>query len=165
MSKSHSSVLYVEPNLSAVGKDEINGYWKVEDNYERTPRLEDYCITVNLEVELCGRDNIVNDNKQPTKVLIMSYSTTQGGSGSTVSFWGGTKISTHDNDNSSINYLTTNYADMYVGDLVNYGTSEMVGIKSIDIDFQKSCVPLINIKFTDVRGLSIYQPTELSRTN
>ena len=165
MSKSHSSVLYVEPNLSAVGKNEINGYWKVEDNYERAPRLEDYCITVNLEVELCGRDNIVNDNKQPTKVLIMSYSTTQGGSGSTVSFWGGTKISTHDNDNSSINYLTTNYADMYVGDLVNYGTSEMVGIKSIDIDFQKSCVPLINIKFTDVRGLSIYQPTELSRTN
>ena len=86
MSKSHSSVLYVEPNLSAVGKDEINGYWKVEDNYERAPRLEDYCITVNLEVELCGRDNIVNDNKQPTKVLIMSYSTTQGGSGTTVSF-------------------------------------------------------------------------------
>lgn len=33
--------------------------------------------------------------------------------------------------------MTTNYADMYVGDLINYGTTEMIGVKSVDIEYQK----------------------------
>ena len=58
--------------------------------------------------------------------------------------------------------LTTKYADMFVTDLVDYGTTEMLGIKSVDIEYNSACVPIITIKFTDVRGMSLFQPTELN---
>lgn len=165
----HSSVNYVEPNLTAVSNtNNPNGgivSWKVDDDYERTPRLEDYCITLNLEVEVCSRENISVDEKITSQVLILSYKTSQNGSDDTVNFMGGTKVKCGNEENTQIPYFTTNYADMYVGDLVDYGTTELIGIKSVDIEYKKSCVPIISIKFTDVRGLSLFQPTELSRTN
>lgn len=169
MSRPHSSVNYVEPNITSTRR-EYSGKSFVEwasngDDFQRAPRLEDYSIMVNLEVEVCPRVNISKDERTQKDVLIMSFKTVTNGSGSTVNFMGGTKINCNDKNNNTINFLTTNYANMYVGDLINYGTTEMIGIKSIDIEYQKSCVPIINIKFTDVRGLSLFQPTELSRTN
>lgn len=168
----HSSVNYVEPNISSPG---LNGFfstsnidsWKTRDSYNRSPRLEDYCIVLNIEVEVCSRDNIFSSGKEETDVLIMQWTThnNNDGKSSTVSFLGGTKVKSNNANNHSVNYLTTNYADMYVGDLVDYGTTEMIGVKSVDIEYQKSCVPILNIVFTDVRGLSLFQPTELSRTN
>ena len=41
----------------------------------------------------------------------------------------------------------------------------MIGVKSVNIEYAKSCVPIITVQFTDVRGLSLFQPTELSRDN
>lgn len=168
MPKPHSSVNYVEPNFSAV-KGEFSGgtflKWALEDEYERAPRLEDYSIMLNLEVEVCSRKNISKNETVTKDVLILSYTTNQSNGTSVVNFMGGTKIECNDTEHHNINFLTTNYADMYVGDLINYGTTEMIGVKSVDIEYQKSCVPIINIKFTDVRGLSLFQPTELSRTN
>jgi len=164
----HSSVNYVEPNYSSVAMENAKGSfqdWAIKDGYERAPRLEDYSITLNIEVELCGRINISQGEKITKDVLILSYTTKQNSDESVVNFLGGTKIDCGDANKTSVNYLTTNYADMYVGDLINYGTTEMIGIKDVQIDYQKSCVPIINIKFTDVRGLSLFQPTELSRTN
>ena len=164
----HSSVNYIEPNFSAV-KGEFSGgtflNWALKDDYERAPRLEDYSIMLNLEVEVCSRKNISKNETVTKDVLILSYTTNQSNGTSVVNFMGGTKIECNDAENHNINFLTTNYADMYVGDLINYGTTELIGVKSVDIEYQKSCVPIINIKFTDVRGLSLFQPTELSRTN
>lgn len=159
---SHSSVNYVEPNL-AIASDNGIVNWKAQDDYERSPRLEDYCITVNLEVEVCSRNNISANNKITSEVLILSYKSNMKDDTSVINFMGGTKISCNNRQNTTIPYLTTNYADMYVGDLIDYGTTELIGIKSIDVEYQKSCVPIITIKFTDVRGLSLFQPTELSR--
>ena len=168
MAKHHSSVNYVEPNVSAESawSDSGGTYdWAVDDGYNRAPRIEDYCIMVNLEVEVCSRNNI-SANKRITKdVLVLSYKSNNKTGESTVNFMGGTKVMCGDAENRSMNYLTTNYADMYVGDLIDYGTTEMIGIKSIDIEYEKACIPRITIKFTDVRGLSLFQPTELSRTN
>ena len=165
---SHSSVNYVEPNITSVGM-EFSGKtfqsWKVDDDYERAPRLEDYCIAVNLEVEVCSRNNISQGETISSDVLIMSYKTNASNGQSVVNFMGGTKVKTGNDSFKPIPYLTTNYADMYVGDLIDYGTTEMIGIKSIDVEYLKSCVPIITIKFTDVRGLSLFQPNELSRTN
>ena len=173
----HSSVNYVEPNLTATSGEFVtetdgNGKsktvwksWKVDDDYERAPRLEDYSITVNLEVEVCSRNNISQSKKITSDVLILSYKTNVSNDMSVVNFMGGTKVKTGNNNYKPMQYLTTNYADMYVGDLIDYGTTEMIGIKSIDVEYLKSCVPIITIKFTDVRGLSLFQPTELSRTN
>ena len=164
----HSSVNYVEPNITSVGGEYSGGTfgsWKFDDDVERAPRLEDYSIAVNLEVEVCSRNNISQSKTITSDVLVLSYKTNINDGTSVVNFMGGTKIKTGNDDYRPIQYLTTNYADMYVGDLIDYGTTEMIGIKSIDVEYLKSCVPIITIKFTDVRGLSLFQPTELSRTN
>ena len=164
----HSSVNYVEPNITSVGGEYSGGTfgsWKFDDDVERAPRLEDYSIAVNLEVEVCSRNNISQSKTITSDVLVLSYKTNINDGTSVVNFMGGTKIKTSNDDYRPIQYLTTNYADMYVGDLIDYGTTEMIGIKSIDVEYLKSCVPVITIKFTDVRGLSLFQPTELSRTN
>lgn len=171
---SHSTVTYVEPNMS-VGygsknnKDYDDVGWRMDDMYERAPRLEDYCIAMNIEVEISSRDSqgsIKDGNKD---VLILQWS---GKDKNSVNFMSGTRIGGYDiNGTDKTNRLTaplnltTYYADMYVGDLVNYGTTEMIGIKSVDIQYEKSCVPIITVQFTDVRGLSLFQPTELSRDN
>ena len=167
----HSNVLYVEPN--SVYYDWSNAK---EDGYERAPRLEDYCVAMNIEVEVCSRLNSGTDPQ--SEVMILSWDS-QKGKNDTISFMSGTKIGGWKYDNDGIarsgrlnekkfgtyNALTTYYADMYVGDLIDYGTTEMLGIKSVDIKYQKSCVPIITIQFTDVRGISLFQPTELSRDN
>ena len=168
MANPHSSVIYVEPNSE---KPDWN---LVGDEFERAPRLDDYCIALNLEVEVCSRTKAVGVE---TSVYIMSWDN----KGDKVSFMSGTKIGGYDyydnglkrkakldsnNDRKDLKEVLTNYyADMYVGDLVNHGTTEMIGIKSVTIDYKKSCVPEITIQFTDVRGLSLFQPTELSRDN
>lgn len=173
MAHHHSSVNYVEPNISSAGKfarmdkegtQHIED-WKFNDDYDRAPRLEDYSIYFNLEVEICSRENISANRTITSDVLILSYHTKPNGSASTVNFMGGTKVKTGNDKYEPMQYLTTNYADMYVGDLIDYGTTEMIGVKSVDIEYQGSCVPVVTVKFTDVRGISLFQPTELSRTN
>ena len=81
----NSCVNYVEPNVSSVGvyKTLDSGFteWKYKDDYERTPRLEDYTIYFNLEVEVCGRENISANNTITTDVLVLSYRTKPDGSG------------------------------------------------------------------------------------
>lgn len=164
MSKHHSSVNYVEPNLSQLAND-----WKVDNNLPRTPRLEDYCMMLNIEVEVFKRDNVMTSSSDNdgngNKTYLMSAKKLTPSSDFVVSFMGGTKVKCHDKKNSTVPYLTTHYADMTTDDLYDYGTTEMIGIKSVDIEYQSSCVPIITINFTDVRGLSLFQPTELSRQN
>lgn len=173
MANPHASVNYVEPS-AYVGKSfsgQSSEYdhlqWAVDDDYERAPRLEDYCVVVNIAMEVIRRDHQVSASQNRNSVYVLSYKTATGADGettSTVNFMGGTKVNYGSNNEKSINYLTTHYADMYVEDLVDYGTTELIGIKSIDIQYNKSCVPIITMQLTDVRGLSLFQPTELSRT-
>lgn len=161
----HSTVTYVEPNM-------IRQDWQVNDGNERTPRLEDYCIAMNIEVEISSRDSQGSIKDGDKEVLILQWNNNND-KASKVSFMGGTRVGGYNYNGidrsarikgTSPN-LTTYYADMYVGDLVHYGTTEMLGIKSVNIEYAKSCVPVITVQFTDVRGLSLFQPTELSRDN
>lgn len=163
----HSTVKYVEPNAEI-----ISGDWKFKDDFDRAPRLEDYCIAMNIEVEISSRDSISQNNSKKD-VIIMQWDNSDVNNKESISFLGGTKIGGYDISgldrkariSGAQQNLTTYYADMYVGDLIDYGTTEMIGIKSVDIQYEKSCVPIITIQFTDVRGLSLFQPTELSRNN
>ena len=165
---SHSTVKYVEPNAS-LGIDD----WRVNDDFDRAPRLEDYCIAMNIEVEISSRDSVASQENSTKDVIIMQWDNSNKNTKESISFLSGTKIGGYDingiNRKARIDgaqqNLTTYYADMYVGDLIDYGTTEMIGIKSVDIQYEKSCVPIITIQFTDVRGLSLFQPTELSRNN
>ena len=168
MPSAHASVTYVEPNM-----EPIKDGWAVNDTFERSPRLEDYCIAMNIEVEVCSRDKVGTMSQELSEVLIMQWRNDGNGKQDYVNFMGGTKIGEYNIDGikrtprleNTYDALTTYYADMYVGDLVNYGTTEMVGIKSVNIEYERSCVPIITVVFTDVRGMSIFQPQELARTN
>ena len=164
----HSSVIYVEPNM-----EPIKDGWAVGDTFERAPRLEDYCIAMNIEVEVCSRDKVGTMSQELSEVLIMQWRNDNNGQKDYVNFMGGTKIGEYNIDGvkrtprlkNTYDALTTYYADMYVGDLIDYGTTEMVGIKSVNIEYERSCVPIISIVFTDVRGMSIFQPQEIARDN
>ena len=166
MAQPHASVKYVEPNyvysgLTAAAND--------GNRHDRAPDLEDYCIGLDIVVELSSRHKSLRDMPAENKVIVMSYEDRKGQKG-TVRFMSGTRIGGYRKNDSGAftpnlygqNVLTSYYADMHITDLVDYGTTEMVGIKSVDIDYNSTCVPVINIKFTDVRGMSIFQPSELN---
>ena len=170
MSSPHSTVTYVEPNMADHDWQPKDVSGKSTDDYERAPRLEDYCIAMNIEVEISSRDSQGTLPEGDKDVLILQWNNSKLDK---VSFMSGTRIGGYDYNgldrtprvSATTQNLTTYYADMYVGDLVHYGTTEMIGIKSVNIEYAKSCVPIITVQFTDVRGLSLFQPTELSRDN
>lgn len=159
MANPHSSVCYVEPNL--VFDREITD--TSEFDYGKIINPEDYCIFFSLTVEMSKREHELQ-----SEFLTLTY-TSEGDSGSTnINFMGGTMVEGRyngDKKNTARPYLTTKYADMYVTDLEDYGTAEMIGIQSVNIEYESATIPIITIKFTDVRGMSLFTPTELSRTN
>ena len=54
----HSNVLYIEPNYTNSGIDIIDEHKNpLNKHVEFSPNLEDYCITVDLEVEITERSN------------------------------------------------------------------------------------------------------------
>ena len=172
MSRAHSTVTYVEPNI-AIGSENtsnLSDNLYPNDGYERVPRLEDYCIAFNIEVEVSSREAQGIGTSTNKDVIIMQWN---GNDSNCVNFMGGTKIGGYDINGTTRSSriagaqenLTTYYADMYVGDLIDYGTTEMIGVKSVNIEYEKSCVPIITVQLTDVRGISLFQPTELSRDN
>lgn len=160
MADAHSTVNYVEPNDINAFEGAIVNDGKV---YSKAPSLEDLCIAMNLEVEVFPRAK-QSTKGQGSEVLILCWESDTNGA-SKVNFMSGrrilTKGSTSDGQNPP--YLTTNPSDMYLDDLVDYGTTEMVGIKSVNIEYQSGSVPVINMKLTDVRGMSMFQPAEMMR--
>ena len=82
MPRHNANVSYVEPNYAA-------NDWKVEDDYERSPRLEDMCVMFNIEVEVFGRDNIINGETTQKDVIILSCRLNGSSSASTVNCLGG----------------------------------------------------------------------------
>lgn len=155
-----NNIIYVEPNYVASTEEyDVNGL----NTYEFAPPLEDYSIYVNLEVEVRGR-NIQSSKTANGKKLIMSYVTRTDGS-SSVNFMQGSKIPIGENG-ATMNSLTTNYTDLFLGDLKKNGPStEMFGIKSIDIAYNNYMVPEVTIEFVDVRGVALFAQKEYYETN
>ena len=145
---SHANVLYVEPNYT-------NAY--VDGNmYEMPPKIEDYCIVVDLEVEVIERSN-GSYGTSDSRTILFSWTSTNG----SVSFNSGEDFS-NIKVTESINYLTT--APYEIGtysDMMNYGTHECFGINSIDISYNNYAVPEVTIQFTDIRGISLFGQEEL----
>ena len=167
MANPHSSVKYVEPNYVFSGLTAAAGDG---ETYDRAPDLEDYCISLDIIAELSSRHkSITQTTPEENRVIAMSYTDSKGGK-STVRFMSGTRVGGYSKTDTGefspnltgANVLTSYYADMHITDLVDYGTTELLGIKSVDIDYNSTCVPVITIKFTDVRGMSIFQPSELN---
>ena len=162
----HSSVRYVEPNSDLENISNYSEYVTTDGKvYDKIINPEDYCIGLSITTVLCNRGQSLASGDQ---ALIASWENT--GEDSKVNFMSGTLISPPQSvkndsihNNLNIPYLTTNYADMYVSDLVHYGTTEMIGIKSVNIDFENATLPVITVQFTDVRGMSLFTPKEFSK--
>ena len=155
-SPSNNQIAYVEPNviISSEDSDVLNGF-------EEAPKLEDYSIYVNLQVEVKRRYTASNENKL--------YSVLWTASGNSVSFQQGSRIyfdsfKKDQTDADYVNAFTTDYADFAYQDRIGNEdvppTSEMFGIKSIDINYDNYYVPQVTIEFVDIRGISLFSPED-----
>ena len=162
-----SRVRYIEPNYnSSILQQGPRGL----HSYEFENPLEDYCLFVNLKVEVRGRA-IRTDYTSDSKVYTMNYFSQQGKEA--VSFLQGTnypnaKQNVYGKNNPS---LTTDYLNhLYLNDLVKRdandvvsgtnATTELFGINSIDVQYNNWLAPEVTIKFTDVRGASLFAAEE-----
>ena len=160
-------VRYVEPTYSnSIPMQGPRGL----HSYEFENPLEDYCIFVNLKVEVKGR-SIRTDYTTNSKTYTMNYYSQQGKE--SVSFFQGTNYPTAKQNvyGKDVPSLTTDYLDhIYLNDLVKRDTNDVVsgtnvttelfGINSIDIQYNNWMTPEVTIRFTDVRGASLFAAEE-----
>jgi len=131
--------LYIEPT---------NPNLNLPDNAVTFP-YEDYSMGVNLEVTISDRFSCGNISKNGRT---LSFSSDKG----TISFFGGSGTDIKDNKQG---YLSTNYTDVTPGN-IGRGNKETLGIESINISYQQWFYPIVNIRFVDVRGTSLFMAQE-----
>ena len=150
-------VVYVEPDTKLA---ELYGFKDALGNvHQMQVPLEDLCISMNLMVEVRGRSmqSATNDGN---RVLIMSWEGK--GDKQNVNFMAGSRLHVDTKEGSGyINALTTNYTDIFIDEIrQGYGTSEMFGIRSVDVEYNNFMVPEVNIEFVDIRGASLFAQEE-----
>jgi hypothetical protein len=116
-----------------------------------TPPLEDLFIYVKLVATTRSRSVILNDSGKGATI-----ESDDDPNGTEVNFIA-TKLDSNSNDGTS--YATTDYTE--IGglslDAENYGgVVEGFGINSINITYNSSLIPQVDITFTDLRGASLF---------
>ena len=140
-------VEYIEPN-SLFGED-ISVQNVIHQPYEN------YSFSVNLRVINGNRyDCGMPSNDEDFSNKVIEYSSDNG----TISFMNGTEV------NGEQGYLTTNFTDISMND-PNTNTKECLGIESISIKYTSWYTPTVDIRFIDVRGASLMQPSEYDYYN
>lgn len=121
------------------------------------PALEDYCIAVDINVNVFT-SGAKSSKHSDNEVINVSSD----GIKTRVSFMKGTELNGR-NSLSTAPYEVTTYADIASNKpaLVN---NEMLGINSIDIEYNSFVVPQITIEFTDIRGLSLIAAEQMRHT-
>ena len=151
-----NNVLYIEPKY--VGSVE---------GVEVAPDLSDYCVALNIETEIFSRTERADQKTNGNKTFIMTWRNIGDGKEARVGFLEGTKIYANSEytgkDDQHVNSLTTNYTDVFFTDIHEIPSSEMFGIKSVDISYEKFQIPQATVTFTDVRGMSLFQPSAMRR--
>lgn len=173
-----SHVCYVEPNYvynhrkKYTSFDE-NGNESSVDGlipYEEIPSTEDYCIAFQLAVEvpqpkLNGKVTSANSvyilgfnsNKDNTAVSLlqgtrMNLKTEE---------WKGVPYLYNDDSKNIVHYLTTAPLNTVLQDIQEAPSTEMFGVKSVDIAYDNWMTPQVTIQFTDIRGASLFVPEEM----
>ena len=139
-SKEIGRFTYVEPT---------NIDLKLKDNAITFP-YEDYNFGVKLSVSIPDRFSCGKDGKE------IFFSSDNG----TISFFGGTGGGK--DEKTGVNkqgYLTTSFTDISAQN-VDRGNKECLGIEHINISYQQWFYPIVNIRFVDVRGASLFMPQE-----
>ena len=155
---SKDRLVYIEPN-------DFAGYYKVNNINNRNEtelswNPEDLAISVNLQVVIPRRE----DKGQVSYLMDIDGSSITATNNSImsrfVSYMGGIKVDDKDNSQS---FLTDNYTNISYQELVGKNKvidKESLGINSIDINFDAHFFPLVTLKMTDVRGASLFMPSE-----
>lgn len=147
----NSNVIYYEPNYT---HSFSNG------NGERVmmpPPLENYCVIADLEVAIPSRP-IHGTPKHNDVSYVIRYASSMDGNNS-VSFFQGKTFA--DVDASFLTTEPTEFGTFADINKTNGTTTEMFGINSIDIEYNNYTVPIVTIKFTDIRGLSLFASEDL----
>ena len=147
----NSNVIYYEPNYT---HSFSNG------NGERVmmpPPLENYCVIADLEVAIPSRP-IHGIPKHNDVSYVIRYASSMDGNNS-VSFFRGKTFA--DVDASFLTTEPTEFGTFADINKTNGTTTEMFGINSIDIEYNNYTVPIVTIKFTDIRGLSLFASEDL----
>lgn len=119
-----------------------------------THKPEDYCISVNLTVEVPSRFYKENND------VVLVASSDNG----SISFFGGSQFNSGSDENgNSRGYLSTSWTDISVNN-VGKGNKECLGIESINIAYSPNFFPMVTIRFVDVRGASLFLPQEEAYT-
>ncbi len=123
-----------------------------DDRGINTPvHQEDLCISVELTTQSKGRTVLIAENNNGS---IFSDNKDN----LTINFIDGAE----DKTTAGQNYLTTKYTEVSTRlDAID----ETLGITSIDIEFNSSYAPMININFVDIKGASIFQSNGDSKYN
>ena len=122
-----------------------------DSNYNMSVPLEDLCIVVELKTTEKTR-TILSSNNQNSAINITN--TNNGGKAiKLVNFISGK----NDTTTGGNQVLTTSYTDVSDISATTDGINEALGITSIDIEFNSSYAPMVNINFIDVRGAAIFQ--------
>lgn len=141
----------VDPNNF---KNQYAGSMFGDTNYNMSVPLEDLCIIVELKTSTKPRTVLIATaaaNTDPTALRV-------GFNGGAVKFIdGSTNQQTGDQD-----YLTTNYTNISTELTM---IEETLGITNIDIDFNSSYAPMVNIDFIDIKGASVFQMNGESKYN
>lgn len=151
MANSNPNVIYYEPNYT---HSFTNGNGK---QVMMPPPLEDYCVIADLEVAIPSRP-IHGRPKHNDVTYVIRYASSMDGNNS-VSFFQGKTFA-----DIGASFLTTEPTEFGTfSDIskTNGTTTEMFGINSIDIEYNNYTVPIVTIKFTDIRGLSLFASEDL----
>lgn len=146
-------IFYTDPNNYT---NIINGEYGTDNIVYNQ---EDYSILADLQVIVPNRDNC-GYISYGDKI----YDVINNYSGNYTSFFEGSTLK--DYNSKEYKLLTTSYTDTSYNDLKNINDNkELLGVESIDIDYNNWFYPRVTIKFIDVRGFTLMTPEEIAYTN
>jgi hypothetical protein len=123
-----------------------------DTNYNMSVPLEDLCIIVDLKTKTKARTILNTTNNKNSTIQV-------GDNNLNISFIGGTS----DKNTANQPFLTTKYTELNTE--LGQDIDEALGITDINIDFNSSYAPVVNINFVDVRGGGLFQNNAQSKFN
>lgn len=141
----YGRVRYIDPNAILQDKMFNNGD-KKHPQYNIPFNMEDYCIAVDLIVEVPERRGDAETKSKQHKITLGSAK------GRDMSILGGTDGFLTSNPGS------TTYLDVLTNNLE--GVQENFGITNIHISYTSYFYPQVTINFTDIRGAALMMPHE-----
>lgn len=150
-------LVYIEPNeYAGLQARRLNN--ELTNSTVLSWNPEDMAISVDLQVIIPRRED-AGQTSYLVKVDGSNITMNNGLYGRYVSYMEGIKYNNQENTQS---YLTDNYTNISYQEVANGKVvdKESLGINSIDINFDAHFFPLVTIKFTDVRGASLFMPSE-----